>query len=87
MARNIAGGEKKIVFTPLRSTEIEEIFHDGFWIDDKSEVFDVFVQMITADNLFLAKSSLSYSAGILNSHRVFYEPMWHPPLKTWQVID
>ena len=85
-AREVSGGRFPIVFTPVKSPEIEAIFSSDFKIDCKSSVFDVFMNMILAHNLFIAKSSLSYSAGILNANSIHYEPMWHPRLSNWETL-
>ena len=43
-----------------------------------------FHALVSADVLVAAKSSLSYSAGLLSEGLVLYTPMaYHPPLSTW----
>lgn len=43
-----------------------------------------FHSLVTAKVLVLAKSSLSYSAGILNEGTVYYQEFWHKPLNGWK---
>lgn len=45
-----------------------------------------FHSMATAKVLVMSKSSLSYSAAILNDNEVYYVPFWHKPLKRWNII-
>lgn len=51
-----------------------------------SDVFATISAMIAADCLIMAKSSLSYVAGLLSRGTVYYEPFWHGPLPTWRVL-
>ena len=48
---------------------------------------DVFHQMVVAKVLVTAKSSLSYTAALLNQNTVYYMPFWHKPLKKWNVLS
>ncbi|KAG1656393.1 hypothetical protein FOA52_008803 [Chlamydomonas sp. UWO 241] len=44
--------------------------------------------LVTADVVVLAKSSLSYVAGIYNAGLVVYEaPWWHKPHRSWLIAD
>ena len=49
------------------------------------DVFVVLDHLLAADVFVMAKSSLSYVAGLLRSDRVVYEPFWHPPMPDWVV--
>ena len=51
-----------------------------------SDVFSTISAMIQADCLIMAKSSLSYVAGLLSRGSVYYEPFWHGPLPSWRVL-
>ena len=46
-------------------------------------VFETLHNMIDADVLIMAKSSLSYTAGILSGNVSLYEKFWHTPLPNW----
>lgn len=49
-----------------------------------SDVFATVSGLIQADCLIMAKSSLSYVAGLLSKGTVYYEPFWHKPLSSWR---
>ena len=51
-----------------------------------SDVFATISGLIEADCLIMAKSSLSYVAGLLSRGSVYYEPFWHGPLPSWRVL-
>jgi hypothetical protein len=51
-----------------------------------SDIFWTISGLIQADCLIMAKSSLSYVAGLLSKGTVYYEPFWHGPLSTWRVL-
>lgn len=51
-----------------------------------SDVFSTISALIAADCLIMAKSSLSYVAGLLSKGSVYYEPFWHGPLSSWRVL-
>jgi len=46
-----------------------------------------FHSLVSAKVLVMSKSSLSYSAAILNRNKVYYQPFWHKPLDNWINID
>lgn len=52
-----------------------------------SDLCETFLDLASADCLILAKSSLSFAAGVLNSKRVVYEPFWQMPLSRWEILD
>ena len=49
-------------------------------------VLITFHSFVTAKVLVTAKSSLSYSAGILNEGTVYYQDFWHKPLDGWKNV-
>ncbi len=51
-----------------------------------SDVLETISALIAADCLIMAKSSLSYVAGLLSKGSVYYEPFWHGPLSSWRVL-
>lgn len=51
------------------------------------DVFETYHNMVCADILVMAKSALSYSAGLLGGGIKIYDPFWHPPMKDWIVRD
>lgn len=52
-----------------------------------TDVFTTVSGLIEADCLIMAKSSLSYIAGLCSRGTVYYEPFWHRPLSPWRVLD
>ena len=59
----------------------ETIFH----LDEP--LTKTFIDLVFADILVTSKSSLSYTAALLNTHEIYYNNnFWHPPLKHWKRI-
>jgi len=52
--------------------------------EDLRQTFHSFV---TAKVFVMAKSSLSYSAAILNEGTVYYQEFWHKPLDGWKPLN
>jgi len=50
-------------------------------------LFTTFYNLIESDMLVMSKSSLSYSAALLNENIVMYQEFWHKPLATWNKIE
>jgi len=46
-----------------------------------------FHSLVMAKVLVTAKSSLSYSAAILNKGTVYYQEFWHKPLDGWKLLN
>jgi len=61
-----------------------EVFKPKYLLNN--DEFETFNYLVTADILFMAKSSFSYVAGLLNEGMVLYEPYWHKPLPSWIVL-
>jgi len=51
-----------------------------------SNIFATVSGMIAADCLIMAKSSLSYVAGLFSKGIVYYEPFWHGPIPSWRIL-
>lgn len=51
-----------------------------------TDIFATLSGLIEADCLIMAKSSLSYVAGLYSRGTVYYEPFWHRPLSSWRVL-
>jgi hypothetical protein len=45
-----------------------------------------FIEMVAADILVTAFSSLSYVAGLLSEGKVYYHNFWHKPRSSWIII-
>lgn len=50
------------------------------------DVRQTFHSLVTAKVLVTAKSSLSYSAALLNEGIVYHQDHWHKPLDTWKPV-
>jgi len=50
------------------------------------DIRQTFHSFVTAKVLVTAKSSLSYSAALLNQGTVYYQDFWHKPLDTWKPV-
>lgn len=83
----ISGLSEGVVFCMQPEPLIESRLPDGIVFDSKSDEFEVIFAMSNAEYLILAKSSMSYVAGILCSGTVLYENFWHPKLKRWLTLD
>lgn len=57
-----------------------------FEIDNSDALLTLF-RLVKSENLFLAKSSLSYVAGLLSENNVYYARFWHPPMPDWHILD
>lgn len=81
------GASKVVVFTSELDEELISLETERVRLDYKTDVFGVLNCMVQAKDLYLAKSSLSYVAGILCSGAVYYESFWHPMLEHWEKLE
>lgn len=72
-----------IVYSALPNPELEALLPVGFELNSTANEFEVIHRMINADFVILAKSSMSYIAGVFARGEVLYEPFWHPALSNW----
>lgn len=59
----------------------------GVVVDDYTRPFAAVSHMAQAQVLLMAKSSLSYVAGLVSSGEVYYPNFWHPPMQDWIGLD
>lgn len=83
----VAGDSGVVIFTSEFNNDLEALEAERVHFDYQSDVFTALNCMVQARYLYLAKSSLSYVAGILCSGAVYYEAFWHPKLKYWENFD
>jgi hypothetical protein len=83
----LSGLSEGVVFCMQPEPQIESRLPDGIVFDSTSDEFEVIYAMSKAEYLILAKSSMSYVAGILCTGTVLYESFWHPKLKRWTSLD
>jgi hypothetical protein len=74
------------IYSALPDTELESMLPSGVILNSSADEFEVLHNLITADYMVMAKSSMSYVAGIFCQGLVFYEPFWHPPLSSWKKL-
>jgi len=74
------------VYSGLPNPELEALLPEGFELNSTANEFEVIHRMINADFVILAKSSMSYIAGVFARGEVIYEPFWHPALSNWTKI-
>lgn len=72
-----------LLLSPTPDPDLIELTNRGFFLDYDHDVFTHFHWMSCAAALVMARSSLSYLAGMLNPNLVFYDRFEHPPLSGW----
>jgi hypothetical protein len=50
------------------------------------DAYTTFHHLVSADVLYMTKSSFTYLAAILSKGVCFYDPFWHPPLPGWRIL-
>jgi hypothetical protein len=60
---------------------------EGISIEEGLDAYDALRAFVQGSVFIMAKSSLSYVAGLLNPNTVFYEAHWHPRMPDWIPID
>jgi hypothetical protein len=80
------GPLKTTIYSAIPDTELESMLPLGVILNSSADEFDVLHNLITADYMVMAKSSMSYVAGVFCQGIVFYEPFWHPPLSSWKKL-
>lgn len=74
------------IFSEGKNSDFAELVSDNITLKLNGSVTDTFHSLVTAKVLVTAKSSLSYSAAILNENTVYYQDFWHKPLDHWNKI-
>jgi hypothetical protein len=72
-----------VVLSQGTATHFAPLVDIGAQLCLNDDLFRTFHTLVSADILCMAKSSLSYAAGLLNQNTIIYEPFWHPKLPTW----
>ena len=70
------------IYSEGQEKEFESISDFGTLHLENDPFEDIF-NMVKADIFFMAKSSFSYSAALISSGIIIYEPFWHKPLNNW----
>jgi len=66
--------------------EFSDLLGKNITCNLNEDVRQTFHSLVTAKVLVMAKSSLSYSAAILNEGTVYYQDFWHKPLDGWKNV-
>jgi hypothetical protein len=74
------------IYSALPDAELESKLPVGVKLNSSADEFEVIHNLVNADYMLMAKSSMSYVAAVLSRGIVFYEPFWHPPLGSWKQI-
>ena len=68
------------IFSEGADDDFADLVSDNVTLKLNGSVTDTFHSFVTAKVLVTAKSSLSYSAAILNENTVYYQDFWHKTL-------
>ena len=71
------------IYSEGKEADFSEIASDNMQFRLNENLTDTFHGLVTAKVLVTAKSSLSYTAAILNENTVYYQDFWHKPLDHW----
>lgn len=74
------------VFSEGKRSDFDDLVSDNVTLNLNGDITETFHSFVTAKVLVMAKSSLSYSAGILNENTIYYQHFWHKPLDHWNII-
>jgi hypothetical protein len=66
--------------------DFSDLVGDNITYKLNEDLRQTFHSLVTAKVLVMAKSSLSYSAAILNEGTVYYQDFWHKPLDGWKNV-
>ena len=84
LTRKLAGYNPRIfLYSQGDPTDFAEIDTGNIHFQLDIDPLLTWHHLIMADVLVMAKSSFSYTAGLLSSGIVLYQPFWHPPLDSW----
>lgn len=78
---------KVIVYSGRNLPSLVSLLPPDAFFDCISSEFEVIHSMIYSDYLIMAKSCMSYTAGAFAKGIVYYDPFFHPPLSSWQILN
>lgn len=87
--RRISNNSRAIIYMFAQSPDqdILDLESEDVRIIIEPDVFRVIDHMVAATHLVMAKSSLSYLAGLVRSRGTVYQPFWHPPMPDWAIAS
>jgi hypothetical protein len=74
------------IFSEGAEDDFADMVSENVTLKLNGSVTDTFHSFVTAKVLVTAKSSLSYSAAILNENTIYYQDYWHKPLDHWNKV-
>lgn len=83
MARVLRTKNKSLVVCVSPTPDLIREVDSNFILDYESDVHTVFRLIADAKVVFIARSSLSYVAALLNPRDIYYEDFWHPKMPDW----
>lgn len=83
MARVLRTKNKSLVVCVSPTEDLIREVDSTFVLDYESDVHSVFRIIADANVVFIARSSLSYVAALLNPKEIYYEDFWHPKMPDW----
>ena len=69
-----------------KPSDFEPFLKLGAVLHLNEDAYTTFHHLVSADVLYMTKSSFSYLAAILSKGECFYDPFWHPPLPGWRIL-
>lgn len=83
-------GKKPPVFYIYSQGKVEDFkvyqTKEGAILKINAPLVETFSQMVLADCLIMAPSSLSQAAALLSEGTVVYKPYWHKPASNWLIV-
>lgn len=83
MARVLRTKNTSLVVCVSPTPDLIREVDSTFILDYESDVHTVFRIIADANVVFIARSSLSYVAALLNPKNIYYEDFWHPKMPDW----
>lgn len=83
MARVLRTKNTSLVVCVSPTPDLMRELDSTFILDFESDVHAVFRIISNANFVFVARSSLSYVAALLNTKNIYYEDFWHPIMPDW----
>lgn len=72
------------IFSNGNINEFQEFINiENIKLHLNEDIFYTFHSLVKAKILVMAKSSLSYSAALLNENKIYYQKFWHKKLDHW----
>jgi hypothetical protein len=81
-------GSKVLIFSQVDSYEpLDEFTAKGYEVSFEEDLESIWHAFVTADVAIMSRSDFSMVPGLVAEGTVVYTPMWHPPIKGWEIAD